>query len=133
MPRTDLSKSYTHKGRLYERGVNRYVPDSLLDWLLERGEIPEVGYEEAGEPQEAQNVREESTSEARVSDAEAVELDGAPAPEFPAMDVSESVQGRLVDAGYDSTEAIQAASDDELLEIDGVGPATLQKIREASG
>lgn len=34
-------------------------------------------------------------------------------------------------AGYKTADAVRKASDDELLALDGVGPATLRKIREA--
>lgn len=37
----------------------------------------------------------------------------------------------LIAAGYADLEAAQAASDDDLDEVDGIGPATVQKIREA--
>lgn len=37
----------------------------------------------------------------------------------------------LIAAGYAVLEAAQAASDADLDEVDGIGPATVQKIREA--
>jgi hypothetical protein len=39
---------------------------------------------------------------------------------------------RLALAGLRSADAVRAASDDDLLAIDGVGPATLKKIRAAT-
>lgn len=43
--------------------------------------------------------------------------------------VSSSAADALRGAGYDSVEAVNEASDDDLLAIDGVGPATLEKLR----
>lgn len=37
----------------------------------------------------------------------------------------------LVDAGFDTVEAVTAASDSDLTDIDGIGSATVQKIRDA--
>lgn len=38
----------------------------------------------------------------------------------------------LIDAGYTTHAKVAKATDEELLAIDGVGQATLEKIREAS-
>jgi len=40
---------------------------------------------------------------------------------------------RLVEAGYSRLNDIKAASDEELLEVQGIGPGTLRKIRENLG
>lgn len=39
----------------------------------------------------------------------------------------------LADAGYDTPEAVRSASDEDLDAVDGVGPATVAKLREAFG
>ncbi len=39
----------------------------------------------------------------------------------------------LVAAGFTTMEGARAASDEALLALDGIGPATLQKIRDAQG
>ena len=44
--------------------------------------------------------------------------------------LDESVVELLQDAGYVSADAIKAASDDDLLAIDGIGKGTLKKVRE---
>lgn len=50
---------------------------------------------------------------------------GAPLPDdFPARDL-------LVDAGYEYVEAIEGMSDEDLLDVHGIGPATLEDIRTA--
>lgn len=45
------------------------------------------------------------------------------------LDVSTTVREALIEAGYQTPEQIDAATDDELLGVDGVGPATLAKLR----
>lgn len=54
-------------------------------------------------------------------------------PEFVEVDVQEvlgETYNVLVSAGFDSYEAIVHATDEELLGVDGIGPARLRKIRE---
>lgn len=46
-----------------------------------------------------------------------------------AADISPDVLSALAAAGYDTPEAIAAATDDELLAVEGVGTATLKKLR----
>jgi hypothetical protein len=42
-------------------------------------------------------------------------------------------QGKaLAAAGFDTPEKIRAASDDDLLKVDGIGPAALVRLREAT-
>lgn len=43
----------------------------------------------------------------------------------------ERVEDVLLKSGYRTIDALQSASDEELLALDGVGPATLRKIRRA--
>lgn len=47
--------------------------------------------------------------------------------------LGDELAGLLAGAGYDSTEAIRAASDAELRAVAGIGPARLRKIREVLG
>lgn len=47
--------------------------------------------------------------------------------------LDENLVQLLADAGYDTLEKIRNASDEELLEIDGIGPKSLEKIRQAVG
>jgi len=47
--------------------------------------------------------------------------------------LSEKVSAALVEAGFDSTELIAAASDKELLKVPGLGPKTVEKLREIAG
>jgi predicted flap endonuclease-1-like 5' DNA nuclease len=41
-------------------------------------------------------------------------------------------QAAMKAAGLDSAEMIRIASDDDLLKVEGIGPATLRKLREAT-
>lgn len=45
------------------------------------------------------------------------------------LDVPDTVREALIEAGYQTPEQIDAATDDELLGVNGVGPATLAKLR----
>lgn len=47
--------------------------------------------------------------------------------------LGETAGRRFIDAGYSTGSAIARASDEELLEIPDVGPATLSEAREAFG
>ena len=51
----------------------------------------------------------------------------------PGDPLDESTVQTLTDAGYDSLEAVREASDEDLLAINGIGPAKLQEIREKVG
>lgn len=42
-------------------------------------------------------------------------------------------RGLLVDGGFESLEKVKAASDDELLAIEDLGPARLKEVRKAHG
>lgn len=48
-----------------------------------------------------------------------------------AADTPEAVGQALIDAGYDTPEKLRRATDEELLDIDGIGPARLAQIRAA--
>lgn len=47
--------------------------------------------------------------------------------------VSEEQAESLKEAGFDTAEKIRAASDDELDSVDGIGPAAVAKLRDATG
>ena len=44
--------------------------------------------------------------------------------------ISEKISAALVEAGLDNHEAIIAASDKDLIKIPGLGPKTVEKLRE---
>jgi ERCC4-type nuclease len=60
---------------------------------------------------------------------------GKPAPPAPSkMDlrgVGQEIYDALVNAGFDSIEKLQTASDEELLSISGIGKGRLESIRAA--
>lgn len=47
------------------------------------------------------------------------------------LELAEGVWNALVAAGYNTAEALNAATDEQLREVPGVGPATLKHIRKA--
>lgn len=47
--------------------------------------------------------------------------------------ISEQKALRLAEAGYGRLRDLRAASDEELLAVQGIGPGTVKKIREAIG
>jgi hypothetical protein len=58
----------------------------------------------------------------------------APTTEHPFVTVvGEEQADRLVLAGYETPDAVKSASDEELLAVEGVGQATLRKLRAAYG
>lgn len=80
-------------------------------------------------------VKEMKELEARVAALEAKLVVGNPAPDIDDVltlhDVfGDELAGLLSEAGYATVEAVKVASDDDLKAIQGVGPATVKKIRE---
>lgn len=70
--------------------------------------------------------------------ARALGLAALPAPDEGAHEVGSltdwfgaGLAGVLAQAGYTSIEAVRDASDNDLLAIEGVGPATLRRLRSA--
>lgn len=58
---------------------------------------------------------------------------GSDSPYKPLPDtLTQAARDALEAAGYTTLERARAASDDELLALDGVGPATVKAIRDAS-
>ena len=68
-------------------------------------------------------------AEAEQSEEEQME---APGP-LAGLELPEKATKALVKAGFDSPEKVQAASDEELLAVSGIGEATLAHLREARG
>jgi DNA uptake protein ComE-like DNA-binding protein len=75
---------------------------------------------------ESQSEEEKSTADtSKVSSVE--EEEGTPG----ILDgLSEKISAALVEAGLDNHQAIIAASDKDLLNIPGLGPKTVEKLRE---
>jgi hypothetical protein len=89
-----------------------------------------------------QPLTTEGTVDASVSEslAPSPDLTAASPPVEPAatpsggpLDVLDAdQQAAMKAAGLDSAEMIRIASDDDLLKVEGIGPATLRKLREAT-
>jgi hypothetical protein len=80
---------------------------------------------EAG-PGEVVELREPATGTAGAS----TEPPAPPAAAGPP--VSEAQRAALAAAGFETGEQIRNATDDQLLAVDGIGPATVEKLREAT-
>ena len=79
------------------------------------------------------NITIKSESQAEADKLEKLE-EGAEAGEEDLFSgLSAKVAGALKEAGLDSAEALAAASDTDLLNISGVGPKTVEKIRQRVG
>lgn len=50
----------------------------------------------------------------------------------PATDLAPEIAEKLSAAGYGTPEAIAAASDEQLLAVEGIGPATVKRLRAAA-
>jgi len=70
--------------------------------------------------------------EAEVYDGEPRDKDTNPLVDAPPLDevVSESVYGTLTDAGFEGAADIVQADDEAITALDGIGPATLESLRE---
>lgn len=95
------------------------------------------GPQGAQDPPDGGEDRHITTGDAAgVSREEAGGSEGASAEVQPALSTLEEVFGHttaqlLSDAGMTSVEVVAAASDEDLLTVQGVGPATVKGIREA--
>ena len=45
------------------------------------------------------------------------------------LGIGKRMAGKLIDAGYSKVKLLRAATDEELLSIEGVGQATVDKVR----
>lgn len=102
MPNRNLDRTWLYGGKFYGPGANVLVPDPLA---------------------------------ARIDDVMGVETEAPPAPApqpvaSPVGRLSTEIMGALRKGGYTDADAISSASDDDLLRLRGIGPASLQQIRE---
>ena len=68
----------------------------------------------------------ELTGDAAKETQESAGTGDSTPPEYPYADV-------LKAGGFNDWQAVQGASDDDLLDVDGIGPARLKEIREFKG
>lgn len=83
-----------------------------------------------GDP--AQEQAAAANLEAQIADLRA-QLDrlqtAAPAADVPLTSVDATTAAALAAAGFGNRDALRAATDEQLLAVPGIGPATLSKIR----
>ncbi|MBZ0170002.1 hypothetical protein MELA_00803 [Candidatus Methylomirabilis lanthanidiphila] len=105
-----------------KRGQNARLAAKLLGWKVDvkgRGEVQK-------EPKE--QIQPEA--DAAASTAESAADTGPPLAELPG--VGEKLADRLVEAGLDSCQKLADASDDALVQVEGIGPKTAQKLIDAA-
>jgi N utilization substance protein A len=130
VPETHTLKVLVADGQLAlaigKRGQNARLAAKLLGWKVDvrgRGEVLQTRQEELGEQiqpegESAVMVMESSTG----TDIPLAELPG----------IGEKLAGRLIEAGLDSCQKLADASEDALIQVDGVGPKTAQKLIETA-
>lgn len=100
----NLDRSWSYKGKVYGPGETE-IPDGLRDILGPKGYLGQA------EPTDEEPLRVLELSD--YFDPQTAKL--------------------LRDAGYPSPVSVASAADEDLLAINGIGPAKLQKIREVLG
>jgi hypothetical protein len=110
--------------KAYGPGTNILVPHGLARSLG-------ISFEELSEEEQAGKSGAPSGASV-VSGTVAVPSKGSTEaePMGAALGISEAQAAALAEAGYDTAEALEAASDEDLMEVDGIGKATVKKIRD---
>ena len=80
-------------------------------------------------------IKSESQAEEEKSAEDAMEKEAITENDRPGIleGLSGKVSAALIEAGLDSARSIAAASDEELLKVPGLGPKTVEKLREIAG
>lgn len=99
----------------------------LIEDIREADEKPAKG---ASTRSKKGSGKAESTGEPQGGEPQGSQGEGQ-TPEGTALPADFPAQDLLVEAGLKTVEAVQAASDEQLLAVSGIGPATLKEIREA--
>lgn len=102
MPKMDLRQNYRRGGVLYRAGKGVDVPDHVAQWI--RGEGPKAAAPKAP-PVPPSGDGEDSLPEGYL------------------------YRDILDGGGFKSHQAVQDASDEALLALDGIGPARLRELR----
>lgn len=107
-----------------KRGQNARLAAKLLGWKVDvksRGEIQKE-LEERIKPEEIEAAASLPESSSAVAALQLAELPG----------VGEKLAGRLIAAGLDSCQKLANASEEVLVQVEGIGPKTAQKLIEAA-
>lgn len=96
------------------------------DAVLER--LHELGWKPGKEPSE--QAPKKPSKKAAKEPQKQPEREPEPNPEGTPLPDDYPAHDELLSAGYTTLEAVAEATDDELTAIDGIGPATLTKIRD---
>ena len=124
MPKMDLEKSYRYQGAVYGPGKDLEVPEAVAQVV--RASQPPAPVAESA-PQEPAAAA--STGQPAQTGQPQQPADPPKTEVFTVDGIDTDTMEALREAGFDSAEKIKAASDDELLAVKGIGPATLEKLR----
>jgi hypothetical protein len=125
-------------GHSYSAGkIDPYIdahPDDV-EWLTAR-QFVTVELDEEGnatdEQAQKQAQQEHEETQRRIAEEERLRLaqqsSGDP---FIALDVRQDVKDALIAGGFADADALRAATDEQLLALDGIGTSTLFKVRQA--
>jgi hypothetical protein len=109
-------------------------PDDV-EWLTARSFVAvelDADGNATNERVQQQALKEHEETQRRAAEAErlrlAQEQSGDP---FIALDVRQDVKDALIAGGFADADALRAATDEQLLALDGVGTSTLFKVRQA--
>lgn len=130
MPKADLDRSWTHKGRIYGPGTNVEIPQTLHSILARNGHLDST----QPQPPGADDTKGDdlSTREMALKGAQfRVDSPGAheDAHESPFEGLTDAQARNLHAGGYARLEDLQAASIDDLKQVKGIGEATAKKIK----
>lgn len=132
MPKRNLDRTWIYNGKIYVAGPAVELTDeaaAAIDAKMQIAPADEGAHEINpdnlaslhGAPVKPGNLAQSLTEPDRI------------APFAESAGLSDTAVQHLTAAGYGTDDAIRAASDDDLLAVEGVGPATLHALRSFYG
>lgn len=119
-----------------EDGVLYYAHDAKVEDIPESAKLqidPKTGYGIVD--QTPQRTAQQTVVSPAAQPSTTASAPASPAPSTPGSTTLPNgfpARAALIKSGFDTTEKVKAASDEQLIAVDGVGEANLVKIREAT-
>lgn len=120
--KVDLDEQYTYAGLAIGPGKDVEVTPEQYDWLVEQGAFGK------GKPDTEPNA--EGTGATGTPPEDQTTLSGRKGIEN--IGLAPEISYKLKEAGYATVASVRAATDEELDGVEGIGPATVEKIRAAT-